>query len=77
LGDQNFPAGNRVAHTPPRVTVTLAAADEDAAIRIEVSDSGLGIPADEKQARLLRGCGDFPDYQTLMNNVLRAFVQSR
>jgi len=57
--------------------VTLAAADEDAAIRIEVSDSGLGIPADEKQARLLRGCGDFPDYQTLMNNVLRAFVQSR
>ena len=57
--------------------MTLAAADEDAAIRIEVSDSGLGIPADEKQARLLRGCGDFPDYQTLMNNVLRAFVQSR
>jgi two-component system heavy metal sensor histidine kinase CusS len=37
---------NAIAHTPPRGTVTLAAADEDAANRIEVSDTGVGIPAE-------------------------------
>ena len=37
---------NAIAHTPPGGTVTLAAANEDAAIRIEVSDTGVGIPAD-------------------------------
>ncbi len=37
---------NAVAHTPPGGTVTLAAASEGAAIRIEVSDTGGGIPAD-------------------------------
>ncbi len=35
---------NAVAHTPPGGTVTLAATNEDAAIRIEVSDTGGGIP---------------------------------
>lgn len=37
---------NAVAHTPPGGTVTLAATNEDDAIRIEVSDTGGGIPAD-------------------------------
>jgi len=37
---------NAIAHTPPGGTVTLAAAHEDAAIRIEVSDTGVGIPAE-------------------------------
>ena len=37
---------NAIAHTPPGGTVTLAAANEDAAIRIEVSDTGAGIPAE-------------------------------
>ena len=37
---------NAIAHTPPGGTVTLAAASEGAAIRIEVSDTGGGIPAD-------------------------------
>jgi two-component system heavy metal sensor histidine kinase CusS len=37
---------NAIAHTPPGGTVTLAATDEDAAIRIEVSDTGVGIPAE-------------------------------
>jgi two-component system heavy metal sensor histidine kinase CusS len=35
---------NAIAHTPPGGTVTLAATHENAAIRIEVSDSGVGIP---------------------------------
>ena len=39
-------ASNAIAHTPPGGTVTLAAAHEDAAIRIEVSDTGVGIPAE-------------------------------
>jgi two-component system heavy metal sensor histidine kinase CusS len=37
---------NAIAHTPPGGTVTLAATDEHAAIRIEVSDTGFGIPAE-------------------------------
>jgi two-component system, OmpR family, heavy metal sensor histidine kinase CusS len=37
---------NAIAHTPPGGTVTLAATSEEAAIRIEVSDTGVGIPAD-------------------------------
>jgi two-component system heavy metal sensor histidine kinase CusS len=37
---------NAIAHTPPGGSVTLAATDEDAAIRIEISDTGVGIPAD-------------------------------
>jgi len=37
---------NAIAHTPPGGTVTLAATHEDAAIRIEVSDTGVGIPAE-------------------------------
>jgi len=37
---------NAIAHTPPGGTVTLAAANEAAAIRIEVSDTGAGIPAE-------------------------------
>ncbi|WP_263351659.1 heavy metal sensor histidine kinase [Acidicapsa acidisoli] len=37
---------NAIAHTPPGGTVTLAATNEDAAIRIEVFDTGVGIPAE-------------------------------
>jgi two-component system heavy metal sensor histidine kinase CusS len=37
---------NAIAHTPSGGTVTLAATSEDAAIRIEVSDTGTGIPAE-------------------------------
>ncbi len=37
---------NAIAHTPTGGTVTLTAANDDAAIRIEVSDTGVGIPAD-------------------------------
>ena len=37
---------NAIAHTPHGGTVTLAATNEDAAIRIEVSDTGAGIPAE-------------------------------
>ena len=37
---------NAIAHTPRGGTVTLAAANGDAAIRIEVSDTGIGIPAE-------------------------------
>jgi two-component system heavy metal sensor histidine kinase CusS len=37
---------NAIAHTSPGGTVTLAAAREDAAVRIEVSDNGVGIPAE-------------------------------
>ena len=37
---------NAIAHTPAGGTVTLATAAEDAAIRIEVSDTGAGIPAE-------------------------------
>jgi len=37
---------NAIAHTPSGGTVTLAATDEDAAVRIEVSDTGAGIPAE-------------------------------
>lgn len=37
---------NAIEHTPPGGTVTLAATNEDAAIRIEVSDTGVGIPAE-------------------------------
>jgi two-component system heavy metal sensor histidine kinase CusS len=37
---------NAIAHTPPGGTVTLAATKEDAALRIEVSDTGVGIPAE-------------------------------
>jgi two-component system, OmpR family, heavy metal sensor histidine kinase CusS len=37
---------NAIAHTPPGGIVTLAATNEDAAIRIEVSDTGAGIPAE-------------------------------
>jgi two-component system, OmpR family, heavy metal sensor histidine kinase CusS len=37
---------NSIAHTPAGGHVTLAAADENAAIRIEVSDTGAGIPAE-------------------------------
>jgi two-component system heavy metal sensor histidine kinase CusS len=35
---------NAVAHTPPGGTVTLGATKDDTAIRIEVSDTGAGIP---------------------------------
>jgi len=37
---------NAIAHTPAGGTVTLAATDENGAIRIEVSDTGSGIPSD-------------------------------
>jgi two-component system, OmpR family, heavy metal sensor histidine kinase CusS len=37
---------NAIAHTPPGGTVTLAATHENTAIRIEVSDTGGGIPAE-------------------------------
>lgn len=37
---------NAIAHTPAGGTVTLGAATEGAAIRIEVSDTGAGIPAE-------------------------------
>lgn len=37
---------NAIAHTPSGGTVTLAAVAEIAAIRIEVSDTGAGIPAE-------------------------------
>jgi two-component system heavy metal sensor histidine kinase CusS len=37
---------NAIAHTPPGGAVTLAATNHGAAIRIEVSDTGAGIPAE-------------------------------
>jgi two-component system heavy metal sensor histidine kinase CusS len=37
---------NAIAHTPPGGTVTMAATNEDAVIRIEISDTGVGIPAE-------------------------------
>jgi len=37
---------NAIAHTPAGGTVTLATATEGAGIRIEVSDTGSGIPAE-------------------------------
>ncbi|RSL14674.1 two-component system heavy metal sensor histidine kinase CusS [Edaphobacter aggregans] len=37
---------NAIAHTLPGGTVTLAATNEDAVIRIEISDTGVGIPAE-------------------------------
>jgi len=37
---------NAIAHTPPGGAVTLAAARKGAGIRIEVSDTGVGIPVD-------------------------------
>jgi len=37
---------NVIAHTPPGGTVTMAAAIENAVIRIEVSDTGAGIPVE-------------------------------
>lgn len=37
---------NAIAHTPRGGSVTLAASETDAGIRIEVSDTGGGIPAD-------------------------------
>jgi len=37
---------NAIAYTQPGGTVTLAATNEDAAICIEVSDTGVGIPAE-------------------------------
>jgi two-component system heavy metal sensor histidine kinase CusS len=37
---------NAIAHTQPGGTVTLGATKEDAAIRIEVSDTGVGIPSE-------------------------------
>jgi len=37
---------NAIAHTPPGGTVTLAASDEGTVIPIEVSDTGIGIPAE-------------------------------
>jgi two-component system, OmpR family, heavy metal sensor histidine kinase CusS len=37
---------NAIAHTPPGGSVTLAATNEEAAIRIEVSDTGVGIPSE-------------------------------
>ena len=37
---------NAVAHTPPGGSVVLAANSESTAIRIEVSDTGVGIPPD-------------------------------
>jgi two-component system heavy metal sensor histidine kinase CusS len=37
---------NAIAHTPPGGTVTLAATDEATALRIDVSDTGVGIPAE-------------------------------
>ncbi len=37
---------NAIAHTPPGGTVTLEAMNEDGTIRIEVSDTGVGIPAE-------------------------------
>ena len=37
---------NAIAHTPPGGTVQIAAAADGAAIRIEVSDTGVGIPAE-------------------------------
>jgi two-component system, OmpR family, heavy metal sensor histidine kinase CusS len=37
---------NAIAHTPPGGTVTLAAAADSEAIRIDVSDTGIGIPAE-------------------------------
>ena len=37
---------NAIAHTPLGGTVTLTLTNEDAAIRIEVSDTGAGIPAE-------------------------------
>jgi signal transduction histidine kinase len=36
---------NAIAHTTPGGTVTLAATNEDVAMRIEVSDTGIGISA--------------------------------
>jgi two-component system heavy metal sensor histidine kinase CusS len=37
---------NAIAHTPPGGTVTLVATNCDSAIRIDVSDTGVGIPAE-------------------------------
>jgi two-component system heavy metal sensor histidine kinase CusS len=37
---------NAIAHTPPGGTVTLTDTKENAAIRIEVTDTGVGIPAE-------------------------------
>ena len=37
---------NAVAHTPPGGSVVLAASSEDSAVHIEVSDTGVGIPAE-------------------------------
>jgi two-component system heavy metal sensor histidine kinase CusS len=37
---------NALAHTPPGKSVVLGASVEPASVRIEVSDSGVGIPAD-------------------------------
>src|SRR6202789_1353506 len=37
---------NAIKHTPPGGTVTLTDTKENAAIRIEVTDTGVGIPAE-------------------------------
>jgi two-component system heavy metal sensor histidine kinase CusS len=37
---------NAIAHTPPGGIVTLAAKTDNAGLRIDVSDTGVGIPAD-------------------------------
>ena len=37
---------NAIAHTPPGGAVTIAVTDDHAAIRIEVEDTGVGIPAE-------------------------------
>lgn len=37
---------NAIAHTPPNGTVTLTAVHEDASVRIEICDTGVGIPAE-------------------------------
>ena len=38
---------NAIAHTPPGGTVALAVTNEGAAIRIEVTDTGIGIPTED------------------------------
>jgi two-component system heavy metal sensor histidine kinase CusS len=37
---------NAIVHTPPGGSVTLAASSDDAGMRIEVQDTGAGIPAE-------------------------------
>lgn len=46
LRGANHLVSNAIAHAPPGGTVKLTAIHEDGPIRIEISDTGVGIPAE-------------------------------